>query len=89
MWHRVKDLSGDQRLAIESLLGRRLADDEGLNIRPSRVLEEAPAGAELSAAYSEYLGDLERMGRRAENIPGTKLDAIIDEACGHVRHSYS
>jgi hypothetical protein len=32
MWHKVKDLSPDQRLVIESLLGRRLADDEGLNI---------------------------------------------------------
>ena len=31
MWHKVKDLSADRRLAIESLLGRRLRDDEGLN----------------------------------------------------------
>jgi hypothetical protein len=40
----IKDLSPDQRLAIESLLGRRLADDEGLNIQPPRVLKEAPTG---------------------------------------------
>lgn len=89
MWHRVKDLSGDQRLAIESLLGRRLADDEGLNIQPSRVLKDAPTGAERSAANNEYLGDLERLGRRAMSIRDTELDAIIDDACDHVRHSGS
>jgi hypothetical protein len=89
MWHKVKDLSGDQRLAIESLLGRRLADDEGLNIQPSRVLKEAPTGAERAAAYGEYLNDLNRLGGRADGIPDAELDAIIDEACDHVRHSPS
>ena len=89
MWHRVRDLSGDQRLAIEGLVGRPLADDEGLNIQPSRVLQDAPAGAERSAAYAEYLSDLDRLGRRAEGIADTELDAIVDEAAGHVRHSHS
>ena len=36
MWHLVKDLSPDQRLALEGLLGRRLSEDEGLSVQPSR-----------------------------------------------------
>jgi hypothetical protein len=65
MWHKVKDLSADQRFAIESLLGRRLPDDEGLNIRPSRVLKEEPAGEERSAAYRQYLDHLGTLAGRA------------------------
>jgi hypothetical protein len=89
MWHSVKDLSPDQRLAIESLLGRRLADDEGLNIQPSRVLKEAPTGEERSRAYDHYLGHLDALARRAETVPDEELDATIDEACNHARHPHS
>jgi len=35
MVHRAKDLSPDQRLAIESLLGRAIGDDEKISIRAS------------------------------------------------------
>jgi hypothetical protein len=89
MWHKVKDLSPDQRLAIESLLGRSLADDEGLNIQPSRLLKEAPSGEERSRAYDQYLGHLDALAARAENVPDDEIDAAIDEACDHARHSHS
>ena len=89
MWHSVKDLSPDQRLAIESLLGRRLADDEGLNIQPSRVLKEAPTGEERSRAYDQYLGHLDTIAQRTETVPDEELDAAIDEACNHARHPHS
>ena len=89
MWHKVKDLSPDQRLAIESLLGRSLADDEGLNIQPSRVLKEAPVGEERSRAYDQYLGHLDTLARRTENVPDDELDAVIDEACDHARRRHS
>ena len=89
MWHRVKDLSPDQRLAIESLLGRRLADDEGLNIHPSRILKDAPTGDERSRAYQQYLGHLDALAQRAHEVPGDELDAAIDDACDHTRHGAS
>jgi hypothetical protein len=44
MVHNVKDLSPDQRLVIEGLLGRALHDEESLTIRPARVLKDAPTG---------------------------------------------
>ena len=33
MLHRVKDLSPDQKVAIESLLGRSITEDEEISIR--------------------------------------------------------
>jgi hypothetical protein len=33
MIHKAKDLSPDQKLAIESLLGRSVAEDEAISIR--------------------------------------------------------
>ena len=89
MWCSVKDLSPDQRLAIESLLGRRLADYEGLNIQPSRILKDAPAGEERSRAYDQYLGYLDTLARRTEAVPDEELDAAINEACNEVRHPHS
>jgi len=89
MWHKVKDLSSDQGLVLESLLGRQLQDDEGLNIQPSRVLKEAPVGEERSRAYAQYLSHLDMLAGRVKDIPDDELDAIIDEACDHARHSSS
>ena len=89
MWHKVKDLSPDQRLAIESLVGRGLRDDEGLNIQPSRVLKEAPEAEERFRAYKQYLDQIDRLGQRAANIPDDELDALIDEACDRIRHPSS
>ena len=44
MVHHVKDLSRNQRVAIEieNLFGRALSDEESLTIRPARILKDAP-----------------------------------------------
>ena len=89
MFHRVRDLSSEQRLVIESLIGRRLQDDEGLSIQPSRILKDAPTGEERTRAYSQFLGNLDKLADRANDVPDAELDAVIDEACDHARHSPS
>ena len=89
MWHRVKDLSQEQRLAIENLIGRSLQEDEGLNIQPARILKEAPAGEERVRAYHRYLGHLDKLADRAKDVPDGELDALIDEACNRARHPSS
>jgi hypothetical protein len=33
MIHKAKDLSPDQKMAIESLLGRSIAEDEAISVR--------------------------------------------------------
>jgi hypothetical protein len=87
MLHNVRDLSPDQRNAIESLLGRQLADDEALNIQLSRILHEAPVGEERSRAWAGYLSHLDVLAERVQQVPDDELESIIDEACGHARHS--
>ena len=89
MWRKVKDLSAEQRLAIESLIGRSLTEDESLNIQPSRVLNEAPSGEERAHAYRQYLNDLDELARRAKDVPDDELDVLIEEACKHARHRSS
>jgi hypothetical protein len=89
MWHKVTDLSTEQRRALEGLLGRSLRDDEALNIHPSRVLEEGPTGAARQRAFDEYLADLDKLARRAKNISDEELDALADEAADHARHPAS
>jgi hypothetical protein len=87
MLYRVKDLSPEQRQALEGLLGRRLREDEGLNIQPTRVLQEAPTGEERTRAYRQYLEHIDKLAARAENVSEAELNAIIDEACDHAGHS--
>lgn len=89
MWHMVKDLSPDQRVAIEGLLGRPLRDDEGLAIQPSRVLKEAPTGEERLRAYRDYLANCDKIAHRADGVSDEELDAAIDEASHRVRHPSS
>jgi len=89
MWHRVKDLSSQQRAAIETLIGRALRDDEGLSIQSSLIVKDAPTGEERIRAYDQYLGHLDKLAARAVDIPDAEVDAIIDEACHQARHSPS
>jgi hypothetical protein len=37
MIHRVKDLSPDQKMAVESLLGRPVAEEELISIQTQRI----------------------------------------------------
>ena len=89
MSHRVRDLSSEQRLAIETLIGRKLQEDEGLSIQPAHILHEAPVGEERSRAYASYLGHLELLSSRVGDITDPELDAVIDAACDYARHSHS
>lgn len=85
MLHNVKDLSPDQRLAIESLLGRALNDEESLTIRPVRVLKDAPSGSERTRLFHIYLDHLDTLAGRVKDVPEAEIDAAIDEAMQHVR----
>jgi hypothetical protein len=85
MTHQVKDLSADQRLAIESLVGRPLRDDESLTIRPSHILKEAPTGKEREHLFRRYQDHLDELARRVTNVSEDEIEAVVDEAIRHVR----
>ncbi len=82
----VKDLSPDQKVAIEGILGRALREDESLTIRPSKVIRDAPQAAERTARFAQYRDSLDRIAGRVKDIPEDELDAAIDAATDHVRH---
>lgn len=86
MVHRVTDLSSDQRLTLEALVGRSLAEDESVVVRPCRVIKPAPQGEERQEAAQRYLAHLDMLAERAKDVPREELEAAIKEACNHARY---
>ena len=86
MVHHVKDLSPDQRSAIESLLGRTLREEESLTIRPARILQEAPVGADRSLAFRRYMENLDLLADRIQDVSEEEIDRALDEALRVIRH---
>jgi hypothetical protein len=86
MIHKAKDLSPNQRAAIESLLGRRILEDEAISIRAI----ESPALSEerkheLVEQLKKYFAEVD--GRRKQGSPEEAED-VINEAMKSVRPGY-
>jgi len=71
MIHKAKDLSPDQKLAIEGLLGRTVADDTAISIR---TLESGSAPEWLQQSWESA----KRLG--LDRLPMEEIDAEIDAA---------
>jgi hypothetical protein len=69
MIHRAKDLSPDQKLAIESLLGRSIADDESVSVR-TLASASAPEWLQQSWETAEQAG--------LSMLSTAEIDAEID-----------
>jgi hypothetical protein len=88
MIRHVKELSTDQRVVIESILGRALDDAETLSIRPVPVIRDAPPldrRREIAGELRDYFARID--GQQRDASP-EELDDAIDEALRHVRPSY-
>jgi hypothetical protein len=86
MIHNAKDLSPDQKAAIESLLGRRVLEDEAISVRaiePPALSEERKR--ELADQLKGYFAEVD-----ARRNPGSADEAeeIINEAMRSVRPGY-
>ena len=87
MIHKAKDLSPQQKLALESLLGRAISEQEAISIR---TLEAPP---EMSPERRrEILDSLEahflRVDAQRMPVSGAEADGIIDEALRSTRPGY-
>jgi len=71
MIHKAKDLSPDQKMAIESLLGRSVAEDEAISIR-------AIASASAPGWLQESWESAKRLG--VDRLSLQEIDAEIDAA---------
>jgi hypothetical protein len=82
----AKDLSPDQRKAIESLLGRTVLEDEAISVR---AIEPPPVSAErrkqLAEELRKYFAEVDRRRR-----PGSANEAeeILTEAIRSTRPGY-
>lgn len=71
MIHKAKDLSPDQKMAIESLLGRSVAEDEAISIR-ALASASAPEWLQQSWESAERLG--------VDQLSLEEINAEIDAA---------
>jgi hypothetical protein len=82
----AKDLSPDQRAAIESLLGRRVLEDEAISVRaiePPALSDERRR--EVLRGLEEYFA---KVDAQRQPVSSEEADAIIDEALRSVRPNY-
>ena len=91
MLHRVKDLSPEQRVAVEFLLGHPVSEDEGVSIKslrpgeiiPSKLTPEQRVQAleELNASFAAAKTELPKVSEEEE-------ESIINEALRTTRPNY-
>jgi len=87
MTHSVKDLSPEQKLAIESLLGRTISDQEAVSVKafaPSSRL----TNDERTAAIEKLNRYFARVDANRQPVRADEEDAIINEALRSVRPDY-
>jgi hypothetical protein len=86
MVRNAKDLSPEQRTVIESLLGRRIKEDETVSVR---AIEPHAASEETRRKQAEQLKQYfaEVDARRNAGSP-EDADAILNEAIRSVRPGY-
>jgi hypothetical protein len=86
MIHNAKDLSPDQKKAIESLLGRRILEGEAISVRAIEppVLPEQRR-QELAEELRKYFAEVD-----ARRKPGSaeEADEILTEAIRTARPGY-
>jgi hypothetical protein len=87
MTHSVKDLSQEQKLAIESLLGRAVSDEESVSVRV--FAKSAPLTDEQRRVAIDKLNQyFARVDAHRQPVTNEEEDAIINEALRSVRPNY-
>jgi hypothetical protein len=82
----VKDLSPDQRMAVESLLGRSVSEQETVSIRafqPPAISDQRRQ--EIVAALQQYFAEVDA---KRQPVSPEEADGIINEAMRYSRPGY-
>jgi len=91
MLHRAKDLSSDQRLAIEALLGRAISDEEAISIRavvPPTIIPSHFSQAERAEALRQLDRYFAKVDAGRRPVSDEEEEAIFLEAIRSVRPNY-
>ena len=83
---RASEMPESARAAVEQLLGRPIADNEEISVIAIPPQHVPPSESRVAIAQKlEAL--LDRRAAEVKGIPDADIDAAIDEAVDHVRHS--
>ena len=91
MLHHVKDLSPEQRRAVENLLGRPLEEDEAVSIksiRPSAIIPSRLSPQERAEAIEKLRQYFAKVDAQRNPVSEVEEEAIINEALRSVRRNY-
>jgi len=91
MLHHVKDLSPEQRRAVENLLGRPVAEDESVSIRgirPSAMIPNRMSPEERKEALEKLHRYFAKIDARRGPVSDAEEEEIINEALRSTRPNY-
>ena len=80
----ARDLRRDARAVVESLLGRKLSEEEQVAVLAFPV-HPAPPEEERKTAALRLAENLEAMAESARRVPEDQMQPLIDEAMEQVR----
>ena len=85
---RANELGKAARNAVESLLGRKVADGEHVTVMayPVRPAEGEP---DRKRAVQDVIEDLDSLAESASHVPDEEMETLIDEATRNVRRRRS
>jgi hypothetical protein len=86
MIRNAKDLSADQKAVIESLLGRRVLENEAISIRA--IEPPALSDQQRLEALRGLEAYFEQVDAQRQSVSPEEADAIIDEALRSTRPHY-
>jgi hypothetical protein len=85
---RANELGEAARNAVESLLGRKVADEEHVTVMAFPAWS-AESDADRAGAVQDLIGDLDSLAASASGVPDKEMEALIGEAIQHVRDRQS
>jgi hypothetical protein len=91
MLHDVKDLSPEQRRAVENLPGRPVAEDESVSIkgiRPSAIIPSRLSPEERREALLKLRGYFAKVDAQRKPVSESEEEEIINEALRSTRPGY-
>jgi hypothetical protein len=91
MMHLVKDLSPEQKTAVESLLGRSISEDEAVSlkaIKPAAIVPSQLTEEQRIAALERLDSYFARVDAQRQPVSEEEEDSIIIETLRSTRPGY-
>ena len=91
MYYHVKELSPNQRLVVEGLLGRAVKEDEAVSVNaiaPNRIVPSSLSDGERRSTLEALRRYFDRVDSQRAPIGDEDEDEIITDAIRSVRPNY-